>query len=143
MRRPFKLKQPKVMKFLNALSILNFERFTDKLVSIVVEAHRRVEFLIKGGRVLERPTYLESSNTDYYIAKYIYTLMKLYKKYKHGYPGVYTPEEWDVIVDKVLFAFEKLSDDDYMYMSKQDDEVSERVKEGFKLYFDNFHSFWT
>lgn len=52
---------------------------------------------------------------DITIAEFILPRLKLFKKLNNGYPGIdemYTPEKWDEALDKMIIAFQYISEDD-------------------------------
>jgi len=82
------------------------------------------------------------------IAEFILPRLKRFKDITNGHPGDTTEEEWDVIIDKMIFAFEwSLEDgsmtDKYMDASTEErDANEEKYKEGMKLFVEYFRGLW-
>jgi len=107
---------------------------------------------------------------DWYLAKIISQGLKRLKKHKMGFPAVYTEKQWDEIIDCIIKAFElsqKVCNNELEYVPRlppesyndslwEDIEKIARkyesrcmtreeeaeMKKGFKLFVDNFFSFW-
>ena len=68
----------------------------------------------------------ETWNLDYTIAKFVLPRLKLFKKLNNGYPGregMETEEEWDEALDKMIWSFEQIiNDNSYNIWSECDDD---------------------
>lgn len=82
--------------------------------------------------------YRDTWSLDYNIAKYVYPRLKHLRDKKHGYPCGLTPKKWAKIMDKMLFAFEKILDPDYLY----DKKTEKKIKEGLFLFGEYFQNLW-
>lgn len=77
-------------------------------------------------------TYVNPNETwalDQNIAKYILPRLKLFKKDSITYPGsgdMNTVEKWDEALDKMIYAFECLEQDDY---GLHDENCADKWKE--------------
>lgn len=87
---------------------------------------------------------------DYTIAEFVLPRLKLFKEKTLGYPGTGeadTPEKWDAILDKIMFSFElilnedtwEIGDPEYDYLcyisENMTDEDREKSKEVSDKYF--------
>lgn len=117
--------------------------------------------------------YKDVINLDRTIARFILPRLKFFKKKTHTYPIDFTIEEWKSTIDKIILAFELILDDhepDFGNLkyhiekanngywkiiedpnSTFDKEAYEKwlndkdikIKEGLKLFADNFQNLWT
>lgn len=79
---------------------------------------------------------------DIHLAGLILPRLKRFKEHNtHTYPNGLTPEEWDVIIDKMIFSFEYTLDDGRMF-GKFDEAEYEKAKEGLALFGQYFHALW-
>ena len=102
----------------------------------------------------ENMTECEKANecfTAYYpMAKFIYPRLKYFRNMdKMGYPGTLNSmEEWEEILDKMLFAFDYALNEDEERFSPIDFDLEEhqsmldRVNEGFELFGKYFLNLW-
>ena len=116
--------------------------------------------------------YKDVINLDRTIARFILPRLKFFKKKTYTYPISFTIEEWKSTIDKIILAFELILDDHkpdfgnlkyhiekanngYWKMvedpnSTFDKEAYEKwlndkdikIKEGLKLFADNFQNLW-
>ena len=116
--------------------------------------------------------YKDIINLDKTIARFILPRLKFFKKKTYTYPISFTIEEWKSTIDKIILAFELILDDyepDFgnlkYHIEKSDNgywkiiedpnstfdkEVYEKwlndkdikIKEGLKLFADNFQNLW-
>lgn len=85
----------------------------------------------------------ETWSLDYSLAKIIAPRLKRFKEVKCCHPMELTQEEWDTILDKMIFAFEKLGEDDYQWPYEEiPDEVGKAVEEGRELFHKYYHDLW-
>jgi hypothetical protein len=82
---------------------------------------------------------------DYSLAKHILPRLKRFKKFDAGRPGCFeTREEWDEVLDKMIFAFE----DAVTYWDSKEETKGERIqrenraREGLKLFAKYYHALW-
>jgi len=80
-------------------------------------------------------------NMDRTLALIIHPMLVQLKETTHGYPVDLTEQEWDDILDKMIWAFEQKNRDDW-----EDDKGikahQERMTNGFKLFGKYFESLW-
>lgn len=78
---------------------------------------------------------------DDYLTDIILPVLKEYRGgVKEGYPAFFeTPEEWDVIMDKMIDAFQIMKEDDYIL----DEEKEAKVREGLELFGKYFRNLWS
>lgn len=82
--------------------------------------------------------YRDTCSLDCSIAKYIIPRLKHLKKHKFGYPCGLTDKKWSKILDKILFALEKIADNNYFYDKKTD----KKIAEGLELLGKYFRNLW-
>ena len=88
--------------------------------------------------------------TLYYpIAEFIYPRLKYFRENKMGYPiELNSMEEWNDILDKMLYAFDfALNEDSDRFSPTEFDleeyqSISDRIVEGFKLFGEYFFNLW-
>jgi hypothetical protein len=83
-------------------------------------------------------------NLDGHLAELILPRLKRFKELNvHCWPGgdVETPEDWHVILDKMIFAFEWHCDEDRKYGDFDEVEYG-RVKEGLMLFAKYYGALW-
>ena len=93
-------------------------------------------------------------NLDYTISEWIVPRLKLFKERKHSYPCNLTSEEWDVILDKIILAFElggqdplDLYDDIFWkdmnkYNKKVEEDYIAKINEGLDLFKEYYLDLW-
>jgi hypothetical protein len=93
----------------------------------------------------------ETWSLDITLAQYIIPRLKLYKKLNDVIPGrLESHDEWDKILDKMIYAFECMSDESCNYGVNTDlpnwieeyDKRQKKVKEGLQLFADYFQALW-
>lgn len=77
-------------------------------------------------------------NLDIEISNFIVPRLKRFKKLNNGYPGDMTPDEWDKIIDEMIFAHEFNIKDD-LTASKSD---LKRFEKGMKLFSKYYRNLW-
>jgi len=78
-------------------------------------------------------------NLDFTIARFVLPRLKAFKTMGHGYPGNLTFDEWNTILDKMIFSFEYAANDDKLF---GDSEFHETVNEGMQYFADYFFHLW-
>ena len=71
------------------------------------------------------------------IASFIVPRLKRFKKVNNGYPANLTEEEWDTILDKMIFSFENC-DHDKLF----EKEFYDKYEEGINLFAKYFMGLW-
>lgn len=71
------------------------------------------------------------------IASFIVPRLKRFKKVNNGYPANLTEEEWDTILDKMIFSFENC-DHDKLF----EKEFYDKYEEGINLFAKYFMNLW-
>jgi hypothetical protein len=74
----------------------------------------------------------------FHIAKRYLPALKRFRKNHAGYPGYLTSKQWNVILDKIIYAFEFIVKDNFAYNKK----VNEKVQEGCELFGKHFQNLW-
>ena len=82
--------------------------------------------------------YRDTWSLDQSIAEYTYPRLKHLRSKLHGYPDGLTFKKWEKIIDKMLFAFEKVLDEDYLY----DKRTDKKVQAGLELFGKYFRNLW-
>lgn len=77
----------------------------------------------------------ETWSLDCTISKFIEPRLKRFKEIKAGYPSNLLEEEWDMILDKIIYAFECINKDNIFDNEKQ-------VSEGLNLFRKHFFDLW-
>lgn len=131
-----------------------------------------VYYIMKKQKKIRNIKYKDVINLDRTIARFILPRLKFFKKKTYTYPIDFTIEEWKSTIDKIILAFELILDDHesdfgnlkyhiekanngYWKMvedpnSTFDKEAYEKwlndkdikIKEGLKLFADNFQNLW-
>lgn len=79
---------------------------------------------------------------DIHLAELILPRLKRFKELNtHTYPNGLTPEEWNIILDKMIFSFAYTLDDGRMFGAFEESEY-EKAKEGLGLFGQYFHALW-
>ena len=81
----------------------------------------------------------ETWNLDITIAKFVLPRLKRLKQLQNGYPGDLAEEKWDEILDKMIFSFDKITNDEEIVMEQPQ---AERVQEGLDLFANRFRDLW-
>jgi hypothetical protein len=74
------------------------------------------------------------------IAEFIIPRLKRFKEINNGYPYGLTMKEWNTTIDKMVFAFEYLLDDERMSKFPEADDI--KVQEGLRLFSEYFRALW-
>ena len=74
---------------------------------------------------------------DSTLAPIVLPMLKQLKSTQHGHPASMSEEEWDNILDEMIFAFENKLKDSFL-----PDDNSERMTNGFRLFGKYFENLW-
>jgi hypothetical protein len=92
------------------------------------------------------PTFKDNEiwDLDITLANYILPRLKRFKKVNvNSYPpdlsGI---EEWHKIIDKMIWSFERIVNDDWSYEYKRVKEQKEQYDTGMKLFAEYFLDLW-
>lgn len=93
----------------------------------------------------------ETWSLNWTIAKFVYPRLKKFKKENIGFPHEFkTIDEWNEILDKMLFSFKVLKEDcvgleiDFNdpNWKNEIDKTNERIQEGLELFGKYFRDLW-
>lgn len=72
----------------------------------------------------------ECWSLDYTFTKFMLPRLKYFKKMKrYSYPSDLTPEEWESILDEIIWAFDYMADDEkYLAMPRYDSDIESIFK---------------
>lgn len=82
------------------------------------------------------------------MAEFILPRLKRFREINQAYPANMTSDEWDIILDKMIYSFEwTLENDamseDYMNLSEEEKKENwEKHKEGMGLFSEYFNDLW-
>jgi hypothetical protein len=79
-------------------------------------------------------------NLDARFSEYMLPRLRRFREIHCAYPCELTPEEWNAILDKMIFAMEWLSTD--MLEREETVEMWNKVQEGMELFGKFFTSLW-
>lgn len=79
----------------------------------------------------------ELMDLDLSITEYVLPRLKAFKKHTIGHPAMMTEEEWNIILDKMINAFEWQS-----RFNCSLDEEPDDVREGMGLFIKWYRSLW-
>lgn len=106
------------------------------LKEIIKGDHRYIRFL--WDQFISGVSEIDTWSLDVPIAEYILPRLKLFKSAKHSYPGcLEKEEEWDIILDKMIFAFQKVIECD-----GGPSEFEDEIDEGLKLFGEYYRGLW-
>ncbi len=77
-------------------------------------------------------------NADYYLAKKILPVLKQFKKRNYGYPMNLTSEEWDKILEEMIWSFQYLVDGE----KDESPKNWKRAERGYKLFGKWYRNLW-
>lgn len=83
--------------------------------------------------------YEDCWGLDHAIACFVLPRLVHFKKVKQSYPSGITYEEWDEILDKMIYAFKEIVKENANFMIG---ENRKRVEEGIELFAKYFFSLW-
>jgi hypothetical protein len=102
---------------------------------------RKIKFFVQ--RCVRGWDDSQTWNLDYELAKFIAPRLKRFRELNVCHPMEMTSEEWDSTIDKMIFAFEKLSDDDYKWSyDNNQEEIHKKVEEGRDLFHKYYYNLW-
>ena len=86
----------------------------------------------------------ETWNLDYSLALIIAPRLKRFKELTHCHPMDITMNQWYNVLDKMIFTFEKLADDEYQWpgIGDNSEETIKAVEEGRELFHKYYHDLW-
>jgi hypothetical protein len=85
----------------------------------------------------------ETWSLDVVISKFILPRLKRFKEVNNGYPGHLTPEGWNEIIDKMIFAFEfNITMDEWSSNKEGFDAEVAKYEEGMQLFAKYFRDLW-
>ena len=87
----------------------------------------------------------ETFALDSVISEFILPRLKRFKDINNGFPMGLTPEKWDEILDKMIFAFDWSYNRDKSMVKKAnqlDKDNYVRYQEGMKLFAEYYHELW-
>lgn len=107
-------------------------RFVKKMI------RRRREACFLWQKITRGWTDKETWSLDYSLAQYIAPRLKRFKELNNGFPYGLSSEEWDGILDKMIFAFEFLGSEERWDNNNKDEwkDVQEGIDLFAKYYFD-------
>lgn len=84
------------------------------------------------------------------FAKFLIPRLKYFKEHLHGHPGNITYDEWLIILDKIILAFElhqRLDNDDEFELSliknkEENIKINNQIQEGFNLFSEYYFNLW-
>lgn len=92
------------------------------------------------------PTFKDSEvwDLDIVLAQYILPRLKRFKKVNvNSHPGTLSSlEEWHEIIDKMIWSFERIVNDDWAYETNRRKEQVPRYEEGMQLFAKYFLDLW-
>ena len=92
-------------------------------------------------KIMEDDSYNEELyNLDITIAKFVLPRLQEFKNNLFGTPYPLTKEEYNDILDKMIWSFDIISRGDHIIMD--DDENDKRVQEGLDLFAKYFRNLW-
>jgi hypothetical protein len=82
----------------------------------------------------------ETWSLDYEMSQWIAPRLRRFKELNCGFPGGLTSEEWDKILDEMIWTFEFYGSDDSF--CNPDEELYKRADKGMKLFRKYFRNLW-
>ena len=85
---------------------------------------------------------------DHTLAHIVLPMLVQLKATQHGHPADLTEQEWDEILDKMIWAFEQkcrddwMDDYDYSWDSEEAKVHQERMTNGFNLFGKYYENLW-
>ena len=81
-------------------------------------------------------------NLDFTIARFVAPRLKAFKEILHGYPPSLTFEEWKATLDKMILAFDLLTDENENFPESTENTKRETIEEGLDLFREYFFHLW-
>lgn len=81
----------------------------------------------------------ETWSLDASLAKLILPRLRRFKEVTIGHPADIDADEWSRSIDKMIETFEFISSDDYYHSTVEQDKM---VREGLKLFAENYRGLW-
>lgn len=86
---------------------------------------------------------------DHTLAPIIYPMLVQLKETQHGHPNGLTEQEWDAILDEMIWAFGQkarlddwMDDYDYSWASEEAKAHQLRMTNGFRLFGEYYENLW-
>lgn len=86
---------------------------------------------------------------DHTLAPIIYPMLVQLKETQHGHPNGLTEQEWDAILDEMIWAFGQkarlddwMDDYDYSWSSEEAKAHQLRMTNGFRLFGEYYENLW-
>lgn len=79
----------------------------------------------------------EIYSLDHSLAKLILPRLKRFKKVKKGHPSTLSEEEWDKILDEMIYCFGRIADDNYFDLELEEEKRLQNGLETFAKYYMN------
>lgn len=86
----------------------------------------------------------ETWNLDTSFEEWILPRLKRYRELYCGYPSYTTEQEWQLIVDKMILAFQLRKDlrDDWSIELERDPDIQQAIAEGLDLFREHYFALW-
>lgn len=84
----------------------------------------------------------ETWSLDYSLGKLILPRLKRFRELNNGYPDKLSEHSWDACIDKMIYAFELISDEEFQWNSPPNDPRWKDVEEGLTLFTKYYHNLW-
>lgn len=88
-------------------------------------------------------------NIDDWFLDSIVPMLQQLKENLHGYPSNYTFDEWNDILEQMIFNFTEGNEDisskkpkDFKNWSEYNEYIADHLNKGLKLFVENFHNLW-
>jgi len=78
---------------------------------------------------------------DYSLSKWLHPRLVHFRNNLCGHPSNITYEKWEEILDKMIFAFKNIADDDPCLWTANNPDFK-KVEEGLDLFREYFHDLW-
>jgi len=117
-----------------------------RLWGVITRVWRKIVF--RWERLIRGYSYMEVWNLCDYVVEFVLPRLKELRKNLTGYPAGMTQKEWEMILDKMIYAFESThrgftEDFSVEAFSKEDWAFEqERVQEGFELFGEYLLNLW-
>jgi hypothetical protein len=88
-------------------------------------------------------SHAETWGLNSVIAEFILPRLKRFKEVQNGYPSNLTEYQWNIILDKMIFAFDwALTHEDKDRSEEEFKDGFKKFDEGMKLFSENFMDLW-